>query len=227
MGDTPVDGTSILAPVPADSVSYDTGKLFILSVARESGENLLVSSQWEVNTQVDLSTKALKEEFPKSFVKLLPPSSTLQSVRFVQRYFRGYAVPDTLGYAYADTVRLNSLWVDPTFVGMVKALQGVDVLSVIITMKGWKDTTLTPVYDDPAADNRALYKIPIQLVPGVNEVHFAPGGRRERRRRRSPRATTMRRWRRSTGLRASITRSSSRVVRPATRGSPRPTAAPR
>jgi light-regulated signal transduction histidine kinase (bacteriophytochrome) len=34
--------------------------MFILSVARESGENLLVSSQWEVYTQVDLSTKALK-----------------------------------------------------------------------------------------------------------------------------------------------------------------------
>ncbi len=179
-GDTLVDGTSVLAPFPADSVSYETGRLFILSVARESGDDLLVSTQWEVYTQVDLSTKALKEEFPKTFVMLLPPSSTLQSVTFVQRYFRGYSVPESLAYAYPDTVRLASLWVDPTFVGMVKQLQGVDVLSVIIAMKGWKDTTLTPVYDDPVADNRSLYKFPVQLIPGVNEIHFAPGGVREK-----------------------------------------------
>lgn len=179
LGDASVEGISILAPVPGDSVSYDTGKLFILSVAKGSGESLLVSSQWEVDTLVDLSSKSLKEEFPKAFVRLLPPASTLRSVRFIQRYFRGYSKPDSLAFGYADTVTINSLWVNPEFVGMVKKLQGVEVLSVIITMKGWKDTLLAPGYDDPAADNRTLFKVPVRLIPGDNEIRFAPGGRKD------------------------------------------------
>ena len=72
-GDIPVGGTAILAPFPGDSVSYDTGKLFIVSVAKDAGADLLVSSQWEVDVRIDVSSKSLKEEFPKTFVKLIPP----------------------------------------------------------------------------------------------------------------------------------------------------------
>lgn len=178
-GDTPVGETVILTPFPGDSVSYDSGKLFILSVAKDAGSDLLVSSQWELDLQVDVSSKSLKEEFPKTFVKLIPASSTLQSVRFIYRFFRGYSKPDSIAYGYAAAATVNTLWSEPQFVGMVKKLQGNEVLSVLIAMKGWTDTTLAPVYDDPAADNRTLYKIPVRFIPGVNDIHFAPGGKRE------------------------------------------------
>jgi predicted CXXCH cytochrome family protein len=32
----------------------------------------------------------------------------------------------------------------------------------------------SPNYDDPVSDNRALYKIHVQLTPGLNEIYFAP-----------------------------------------------------
>lgn len=177
-GDTTVDRTTVVLPFPADTLSYDSGKLFIVSVAREAGDDLVVSTQWGLHTQVDLSTKALKEAFPRTFVKLLPERATLQSVKFVRRFFRGYSKPDSLGFGYPDTVGINALWVDPAFVEMVRSLQGIEVLSVVITARGWKDTTLAPVYDDPVADNRALYKVPVTLTPGLNDVRFAPAGRK-------------------------------------------------
>jgi predicted CXXCH cytochrome family protein len=178
LGDAAVDQAIVLLPFRSDTLSYDTGKLFIVSVAREAGDNLTVSSQWEVTEQVDLSTKSMKEEFPKAFVRLFPPTSTLQVVKFTQRYFKGFSVPDSFGFAYADTVTINSLWVKPAFVDIVKKLQRPEALAVVISMKGWKDTILTPVYDDPAAENRTLYKAPLQLVPGNNEIYFSPAGNR-------------------------------------------------
>lgn len=179
-GDTPVPSTVVLAPFPGDSVAWDTGKLFLVSVSRDAGENLLVSTQWEANSQIELSSKALKEEFPKTFIRLVPPGATLQSVSFIHRYFRGFSAPVELGYSYADTASIASLWVNPAFVEMVRRLQGSDVLSVIVSLRGWKDTTLAPVYDDPSADNRVLYKHPVRLVPGRNEVRFAPAGDKRR-----------------------------------------------
>lgn len=173
-----MDQTTVLLPFRSDTLSYDTGKLFIVSVAREAGDNLTVSSQWEANAQIDLSSKTFKEEFPKAFVKLIPPAATLQTVKFVQRYFKGFSVPDSFGFAYADSVTINALWVNPAFVEFVKKLQRPEALAVIVTLKGWKDTTLVPVYDDPSAENRALYKVGLQLVPGNNEVYFAPAGNR-------------------------------------------------
>jgi predicted CXXCH cytochrome family protein len=43
---------------------------------------------------------------------------------------------------------------------------------------GWKDSVYTPVYDDPAEDGRALYKIHIQLVPGENRIFLGANGNR-------------------------------------------------
>jgi len=178
MGDTPTGPVSILVPFAGDTVSYDTGKLFILSVDKSAGDFLLVSTQWAVDAMVDVSSKKLKEEFPRSFVKLVPDASTFQSVIFTYRFFRGYSVPETLSFAYADTVSLRSLWAAPPFVDLVKKMQGDEVLGTIIAMRGWTDTVRTTDFDDPASETRSLYKIPVRLVPGENDIRFAPGGRK-------------------------------------------------
>jgi predicted CXXCH cytochrome family protein len=44
---------------------------------------------------------------------------------------------------------------------------------VLFYIRGWKDTFYTAQYDDPLNDNRALFKLHIQLVAGNNMIYFA------------------------------------------------------
>jgi predicted CXXCH cytochrome family protein len=180
MGDTPTTSVTVLVPFGGDSVSYDTGKLFILSADKQAAGSLLVSTQWSLDAKMEVSSKNLKEEFPKSFVRIVPDGATFQSVVFTYRFFKGYSVPETLSFAYGDTISLRSLWNAPAFVGLVKKLQGEEVLAIIVSMRGWRDTVRTTDFEDPVAENRSLFKVPVRLVPGENEIWFAPDGDRAR-----------------------------------------------
>lgn len=181
LGDGSIQPISILAPFPTDSISYDQGKLLLVSASRESAPSLLVSTQWETKKLFDLNLAPEKENFAKEFYKLVPPQSTIQSLVYSYRYFSGYGQPETLSFAYTDTVGIRTLWQNPEFIRLVKKVQlAHNISEVLIDLRGWTDSTLDTPYDDPNAEGRALYKIHVRLLPGSNEVFLAPSGEKKR-----------------------------------------------
>jgi predicted CXXCH cytochrome family protein len=94
------------------------------------------------------------------------------------KVMQGYTPAETLTFAYTDTMSIRSLWSRPELAKLVKQVKGTDASSLLLHLHGWKDSVYSTQFDDPAADNRALYKVQINLIPGVNNLYFAPGGRK-------------------------------------------------
>lgn len=178
LGDTTSPPVAILSPFLPDSVSYDQGKLMIVSVEKTNVPSLLVSTQWSMTRFMDLSPVVSKQNFPRDFYRLFDTSATLHFVIYSFRYYDAYSVPETLSFAYRDSVTIRSLWAMPAFLKLAQDAQSSEVLAMVLTLQGWKDSTCTPVYDDPNSDGRALYKLHVQLIPGWNKIYFgAPGHR--------------------------------------------------
>jgi predicted CXXCH cytochrome family protein len=162
----------LIVPSQGDSISYDQGKLLVLSVMKEKIPNLLVSAEWKFTKFMDVAPKVQKDNFPKDFYKLFDPKTTLRQFVYAYRFFGGWARPDTMSFRYQDTISIRSLWSKPILAKFAENAQSPDVLGVMVSVSGWKDSLYTPVYDDPNNDARALYKIHVQLVPGVNLIEF-------------------------------------------------------
>ncbi len=171
-GDTSAPAISILTPAPADSVSYDQSKLLILSVEEQAVPNLLVSTQWNILRYMDVSPLPAKKSFPKDFYKLFDSKATIGRFIYNFKLSTGYTSPETLSYSYSDTMTIRSLWSTPALSKFAQAVQPPGVLGVVLSVTGWKDSLYEAVYDDPNADGRALYKLHIQLLPGVNRIYF-------------------------------------------------------
>ncbi|HUN64975.1 MAG TPA: cytochrome c3 family protein [Bacteroidota bacterium] len=163
---------TVLWPTQSDSVSYDQGKLILVSALKQSAPQLTVSTQWSVERPIDLSTEDARNNFAREFFKLIPSGATLQRFTFVYRTFQGYAEPDTLQFRFRDTVTLRALWQDKRFYQLAKDIKTTEALEILISLRGWRDTSYAPVYDDPANDARTLYKIHVKLIPGMNRIIF-------------------------------------------------------
>ena len=84
LGDKPVEPISILWPVMPDSVSYDQGKILLVSATKGSAD-FVVSTQWQRMTYLDISGNPGKESFPKDFYSFFKPGMTLEQVKQMHR----------------------------------------------------------------------------------------------------------------------------------------------
>lgn len=181
LGDAPVDPIVSLAPPMPDSVSYDLHRLVILSASKEAVPSLCVSTQWEKTRVFDLSADLARENFAKDFFRFVPPGVTLELVDYSFRYFKGYSIPDSLKFSFSDSVTLRKLWQAPAFVSLVKEVgQASEASEVVLTARGWIDSTYGSQWDDPNSDTRTLYKLHVQLIPGVNSIYFSAPGMRSK-----------------------------------------------
>ena len=171
-GDKQVPPVQVIVPAPTDTVCYDQGKLVLVSVDKTAIPNLLVSTQWTMNRLMDVSPVVAKQNFPKDFYKLFDPTAQIQRIIYYYRVYTGYSRPDTLLFSYKDTVTIRKLWGMPVMLKFAQDVQTPEVLAIILSIQGWKDSIYTPVYDDPNAEGRSLYKLHIQLIPGENKIYF-------------------------------------------------------
>ncbi len=172
-GDSPSPDIFVVYPTNSDSVSYDQGKIVLVSALAQTVPNLVVASQWETEQVVPIGVKAEKENFPKEFYKLVSKKRTIQSLVYMFRFFKGYSAPETLKFSYFDTMSVKSLWQKPSFSELVKTIQTNNATEIILTVRGWQDSVYTPVYDDPSSEGRTLYKTFVKLLPGNNEIYFS------------------------------------------------------
>jgi predicted CXXCH cytochrome family protein len=178
MADSPKKDMTLLAPSPGDTNAYDEGQIFLLSVAKGLDSTLLVSAQWETENYIDLTTNEARQGFPKLFYKLFEPQTTLQLMTYSYRTIHGYTQPETVNYAYTDTMNIKNLWGRPELANLMKGAQNADFQYVLLHLRGWKDSLYSTTFDDPSADSRSLYKIQVHLLAGTNALYFAPSGRK-------------------------------------------------
>ena len=174
MGSGMKDSIRILRPALGDSIAYDQGKLFLASVAKSIGNQIVVSTQWKVEGIFDLATEDSRNNFAKDFYKVIPPKTTIERLTYYFVLFQGYAAPDTLSFSYPETVSIRSLWQNPKFIQLAKDVKSTNASELFISVQGWKDSTYDAIYDDPADDQRTLYKIQVKLLPGSNRIYFSP-----------------------------------------------------
>jgi predicted CXXCH cytochrome family protein len=179
MGDSPTPNVQVIYPAGDDTTSYDQGKIILVSAVAQAVPNLLVSTQWETEEMLPIGDRDQKANFPKEFYNLFAPATTLQSLIYSLKYFKGYSKPETLTYAYTDTVSIKSLWAKPEFTKLVKATQSNETDQIIIYIRGWQDSVYSPVYEDPNSDGHTLYKLHVQLIPENNTIYFAPSGQKK------------------------------------------------
>lgn len=173
LGDSPTADIVVLFPPITETTSYDQSKLLLVSVSKEIGNELTVLTQWQKEERFIIGTKSEKENFPKEFYKIFDSKMTLQMLSYTYKYFEGFSKPETLKYEHSDSMTIKSLWKRKEFTEWVKVMQSKQALEIILNMRGWKDSTYTAVYDDPIADNRILYKLHVQLIPGENRIYFS------------------------------------------------------
>jgi|GEM_PF-990485 predicted CXXCH cytochrome family protein len=178
LGDAFENEIVILAPSTADTLSYDFGRIFLVSVSKEMGNELVVSTQWEKEKLVSLATKNEKENFPRTFYQFFEPKTTIQLMTYSLRFFSGYSTPETLSYSFADTMSLRTFWQTAAFANLVTKVQSSEATSAHLHLIGWKDSVVSTQYDDPNNDTRALYKLHVQLIAGNNSIFFSERGKK-------------------------------------------------
>jgi len=172
----PQSEVRILRPSAGDSVAYDQAKLFLASAAKSAGTRLVVAKQWSIEGVFDLAAEDSRKNFAKDFFRIIPPQTTLEQVTYHLVLFQGYAPSETLAFAYADSITIRTLWQNPHFVQLAKEIQTTNASELFISVRGWRDSTYEAVYDDPADDQRTLYKIHTTLLPGRNRIYFSLPG---------------------------------------------------
>jgi len=179
IGDTSAPTISILAPAVVDSISYDQAQTFLVSTLKDTTNSLLVSTQWRLLRMVDFQKPGTKDNFPKEFYSYFGAQTTIQKIRYTFKFLNYYALPESVAYKYRDTVSIRSFWRTQEFSELLQKMKNTTADNMLLEIWGWRDSTYAAVYDDPNADNRALYKIQLHLTPGVNTFYFAPAGNRD------------------------------------------------
>lgn len=177
-GGSPPPDFILLSPSAADSLSSESGELFLVSVPKAYGDTLIVSTQWFKERMLPLDSKATREAFAKEFYKLFEAGTTIQQVTWSLRYFAGYVKPDTLSFVYTDTITIRAFWGRKEFTDLVKTVQLGNASEIMLSVRGWKDSVLTTGFEDPNNDARALFKIHLRLIPGPNAVYLVSPARR-------------------------------------------------
>lgn len=170
---------AFLRPPDRAGIVSDAAGILLLSADRSVAPELLLSTQWTHEKLIPLQTKKEKDAFAREFYRLFDPSRTIESIVVTPQYFRGMGVPETLSYAYADTVGIRTLWQRPELTELVRRVQTGDAVAALISARGWRDTLLTTAFEDPAAAERALFKVPVRYLEGPNAIYAAPAGRKD------------------------------------------------
>ena len=178
-GDASDPVIKILGPAATDSVTYDQGKLLVVSALKEAAPTLTLSTQWSQLQPFNLAVEDGKTIFVKDFYKWFDANATIEQVTYSLKMFKSYTKPETLNYSYVDSINIRALWKQPELLKFMKMIQGTSASGVLISARGWKDTTYEATYDDPSNDARTLYKLSLQLIPGVNQIYLTPRGRKD------------------------------------------------
>ena len=178
-GNEPVAPVHLLRPSMNDSISYDQGKLLLLSVAKDQGEKLVLSTQWYAERVIAIGTKEEKYNFAKAFYRIFASATSIQSFTYMLKFFKGFSAPESLAFTYTDTMSVREFWRNPAFLTLGKLVKLTEAGEIMLTIRGWRDSTYTTPYDDPTSDNRWLYKLHIQLIPGMNSVFISLPGKRK------------------------------------------------
>ncbi len=180
LGDVPQQKITIVAPVMPDSISYEQGKIFVLSVTKDSVDNsLTASTQWQETKFLEVFSNDGKDAFPKEFIKLFPSHSTIQKVWYMFKFSNYYSIPESVQYAYTDTISVRTFWGKPELSLLLNEVKSTKAEHLLLMVRGWHDSSYTTAFDDPIADNRSLFKLQLHLIPGANILYFAPGGRKK------------------------------------------------
>lgn len=169
----------ILRPAVEQNITDEQGKIFLLS-ADKAVTNLLVSTQWETEKIILIGDKKEKEDFPKEFFRLFESRTTLQQISYSFEFYSGLTRPDTILFNYIDTMSVRTFWGQPQFAALLKKIQGTNASSLLLYLKGWKDSTYSTKYDDPSNDSRLLYKLNLRLIPGNNKIYFSPNSEKSK-----------------------------------------------
>lgn len=174
MGDRPKQDVVILLPSPGDSVSRDAARILLVSVAKEAGPELIVSTQWQKEKWIPIASKAEKEDFLKAFMQTVGSEMTIERMLISFSYSEGLFRPDTLNYSRSDSMSMRKLWQQPVFAEMVKKVKLGNATGVLLNVTGWKDSTVTTSFDEPGNEAYSLFKIHVRLIPGKNTIIFTP-----------------------------------------------------
>jgi predicted CXXCH cytochrome family protein len=173
MGNQTQKNIVILRPLPEQTTADEQGKIFLLSTAKEI-TNLIVSTQWEAEKIVSIGTKKEKDDFPKEFFKFFEPRTTIGQISYSFEFYSGLTRPDSILFNYRDTMSVRAFWGRQQFANLLNKIQTTNASSILLYIKGWKDSTYTTEYDDPSGDARLLYKVNLRLIPGYNKLYFSP-----------------------------------------------------
>lgn len=165
-----------VVPFAEQPNSYDVTKLLLLSVSKNIGNDLIVSSQWQAEKVIPIASPSEKEKFPKEFIQIFPPNITIEELAYSFLLQGGSTKPETLRYKYIDTLTVRGFWQKAAFSELLRLVQVSKASELVIKVKGWKDNTVTTDYDDPIKENYSLYKLQTQLIPGDNKIYFSSGG---------------------------------------------------
>ncbi len=176
LGDTQKKDLALILPTPGDTVSYDQGKTILVSVSKDAGDHLLISTQWEADKLVDINTKTTKDNFAKEFYKIFEPRTSIELLSYSYKFYSGMSKPDSIIFSYSDTMTIRSFWQTTRFAEFLKEVQSINASSIFIKIRGWKDSIYTTTHEDPTSEGRALYTIPVQLIPDMNRIYFSIPG---------------------------------------------------
>jgi len=179
LGDATRNNITLLIPFESDSLSFDQGKIVVVSVPKDFGKGLLVSTQWETEKVIDVNTKQTKDNFAKEFYKGFPPQTTIQMISYSYKFYNGWSKPETLSYKYSDTMSIRSFWQTPNFSNFLQQIQSTNGSMLLLCVKGWKDTLWSTTHDDSNDESRALFMLQLQLVPAENRIYFGVPGKKD------------------------------------------------
>lgn len=165
-----------VVPFTEQPNSYDATKLLLLSVSKNIGNELVVSSQIQTEKVIPIASPSEKEKFPKEFIQMFPANTTIEELVYSFILQGGSTKPETLRYKYIDTMTVRGFWQKPAFSELLRLVQVSKASELVINVKGWKDNIVTTDYDDPVKENYSLYKLQTQLIPGENKIYFTSPG---------------------------------------------------
>lgn len=174
MGDSHRQDVVLLLPNPADSVSIDAAKILLVSVAKNVGTELIVSSQWQKETLIPIASKAEKDDFLKVFMQTVGSQMTIERMLISFFYSEGLFRPDTLNYSRSDSMSMRKFWQQPVFAELVKKAKFGNATGMLVDVVGWKDSVVTTSFDEPGNDAYSLFKIHVRLIPGKNTIYVTP-----------------------------------------------------
>lgn len=152
--------------------SLDPNKIILLSTDASLGNELLLYSQWQSSKLIQIITKTEKENFSKEFAKIFPKNIFIQEIVFGYVSSNIVAIAETLRYKFKDTMSLRNFWQSLAFAKSMEKILKTNYPEVLVNVKGWKEDTIKTEFDDPAAENRYLFKINLSLINGTNQIYI-------------------------------------------------------